>query len=181
MVQSLFLYEDPFVAKDTEQHRFQYLSQTIRTDNFERDDEELVRSIILRFIVDRRLVVIHKEKLVQNSGDNIGSWQWLVNWRSFRGLVDPDNLATVMNILSAGDGEILTEIFDLHARLGMLTDHSLLNSLVNRTIRSISLIPYSVKEDKTPLRWDDIHTEYPFLWLLILMQSIIRNETLIQG
>lgn len=176
MVEHLFLYEKPFVVTNSKSNFHTYLCETIRMSDFERDDEKQLREIIFKFAIDNNILRIAGNQVIPNPVEDTGSWIWAVNWTNFRSLVDMNQYSRLMNSLQAQDGNPVTLIIDLYTRIGMLFDHELLNTVVNRTIKTVSLIPYEVKDKTNLITWERIHLETPFLWLIIFMQTIIRSE-----
>lgn len=175
MTDMLFLYEEPFTIDNTIANRSLYISETARIIDQERDDEDLVRAIILKFALDKELIKTSGDQARQNSGKNTGSWEWAVSWTSFRAMVDPAEFETFLRVVCS-DPSTINLILDLHYRIGMRVDHRTLNTIANRTIKSVKLIPYDYRGQETLLTWDYIHKEAPFLWMLIFMQSVIRTE-----
>lgn len=177
MTKYLYLYESPFVVADNTRNRNEYLSQSVRLSEFERDDEELVRSLILKFMIDHNLVIITDKSAIGNSGKNTSSINWLMNWKNFRGIVAQREFDDMLMVLESSNSEFITAIIDLHSHLGMRVDNTLLNTLITRTMRSIQIIPYSIPDTDNELSWEYIFKTLPFIWIIILIQSIIRSDT----
>lgn len=176
---SLYLFESPFLVEDTEQHRFAYLSETSRLNEYERLDEVEIKKLLVRFAIDAELIAIVGEEAEFNPTSDMGSLQYLQSTINYRSMIDLTQLTRILHALQNGEQFYMNQVLDVHARLGTMYSPTLLNTIVNRTIKAISTIPYKFHptpgNDK-PLTWEEIHQEYPFLWLLIYLQMILRNE-----
>lgn len=174
MIENLYLYQKPFVVTDNISHRdtylFEYLSDT------ERADEKTIYVILLNFAVDHNLVTVNDGKMTGSTSQNMGSWQWVINWSNFRSLTEINQFYLVINSLSSDNQFPLTQVIDLHVRLGSLFHPKLLNTLANRVINAVKLIPHDLK-DNDSISWNDIHTQAPFMWLIILLQIVIKSNT----
>lgn len=177
---SLYLYESPFLVADTQDNRYTYLSETARLNEFEREDENQILDVIFKFAIEHDLVSMTKEGneviFTHTNESNVGSWNWVVTWMSFRSLVDDVERFKLINILESSNQHWAGLILDLHTRLGVLFDHMSLNVLANRTIKAIGLIPHKTEKGTNLSPWEYIHQTAPFIWLIIVLQSVIRTR-----
>lgn len=174
MADNLYLYGKPFIVRDTLAHREEHLLEYLSEE--ERTDEQKIREMIFKFAAQEKLFDITEDaKPIHSTNRDIGSWIWMINWLNFRSLVDLHQYGSLMQSLQANSNYPINQLLDLHCRLGTLFDERLLNTLANRTLRSIQLIPYDIAPGKETTDWDKIHLETPFIWLVILLQVIIRS------
>ena len=174
MSKKLYLYTDPFVEQ---------INLTTKADQLldfytdaDRQDQATIYALLLQFASDNGLITNVEGQLTSKEEENTGSWVWAVTWTNFRSMVEARNYHMLLNQLQSFNQKAMNQIIDLHARLGALFDHRLLNTIVNRTLSSVSLIPYPVDEDEETLSWENIHREAPFLWLVIFLQNVIRSN-----
>jgi len=173
MSDNLYLYTTPFVVKAKSAQVGDYIHDYLSEE--ERADIGRINDLMMQFAVQQRLVRADDTNFYASPETNMGSWLYLINRMSFRSLVEVEKYQVLIGSLQSGDEHPINMVLDLHARLGALFDHKLLNTVVNRTMSSISLIPYAVEEDKETVSWDRIHVEAPFIWLLIYLQTVIRT------
>lgn len=178
MVDKLFIYDSPFLVDDTEKNRYAYLTETARYHEYERDDESRIHDLLLKYIVENELVQVDEGKLINSLEQNAGSWIWMMNWMNMRSFVCQRQLSSFIEALSIDNQFPINSLLSLHARLGTLFDFKLLNTMANRTIRAIQLIPYDFKADDVRTTWETIHKEVPFIWLVILIQTVLKNESI---
>ena len=174
---NLFIYEKPFVVKDSYNNQQKYLSETVRLTTEERADELTLQRLILKFIIDNGLGILNNETLTPSVNSETGSWIYLLNWMNFRSLVDQHEHVKLINALKSDNQFGVNEILNLHMRIGAMFDHKLLNTVCHRVMTSVGLIPYTVPKDHTKLSWEEIHEETPFIWLIILIQSVLKNDS----
>jgi hypothetical protein len=177
MIKYLYLYEHPFTIEDKPQYRADYISDTIRFTDYERDDEHLVRSLILKFMTDHDLIKITEKEVLKNSGKNTSSIPWLLHWHDFRNIVSQREFDDMLLVLETNNAEFVIDLINLYSRIGMVVDHRLLNTLITRVMRSIQTIPYRVDETDRRLSWETIYETIPWIWILIMIQSIINSDT----
>jgi hypothetical protein len=180
IIMTLYLYQSPFIDDDKNADRY---GIGYRTEE-DREDERRVRDVIIRFIVRENLATFAETGFVINQETNMGSWLWTVPRMSMRSLVYPEPLLTLINSLTVGNGDVMERILHLHMTLGCMVDHSVLNNLCDRTIKSVAMIPYQQPQPHhpgeilTPMQWEEIHRLRPFLWVIIYLQSILISGTL---
>jgi len=177
MIKYLYLYEHPFVVEDKPQNREKYISDTIRFTDYEREDEHLVRSLILKFMTDHDFIKITEKEVLKNSGNNTSSIAWLLHWHDFRNLVSKDEFDDMLVILESNNAEFVIDLINLYSRIGMMVDHRLLNTLITRVMRSIQTIPYAVSDTDKALSWNEVYEAIPWIWILLMIQSIITSDT----
>ena len=95
---------------------------------------------------------------------------------NFRSLIDINQYAKLMSSIQQNDNYPINQIIDLHSRLGSLFDHKLLNTIVDRIMSSIQLIPYETEKTESHT-WENMHVQTPFIWLIIYLQVVIRSST----
>lgn len=166
-----YLYVKPFYTILFETERPFYIKDYLDTDD--RLDEEKFRGLLLKFAVAENLVTIKDDRLLPSTTDNMGSWEWAMNWMNFRSLVDSVVYHKFIRTINANNSYAVTKIINLHAQLGMLFDEKLLNTLCNRVLQSIALIPYDTSKSPETISWEKIHKETPFIWLLIYLQTVM--------
>ena len=174
MSQNLYLYTQPFFKSTSISHPWIY---DYLEDN-ERKDVEKIHAHLLKFLISEKLVDVVEERLFYSSTKDISSFDWHLTWMNFRSLIDPQSYFYLINSLQNKDKYYMNQLLDLHVRLGSLFSDKLLNTLVNRVMNSVQLIPYEyVSQDTTQkLSWETIHKQTPFVWLIILLQVILRSE-----
>jgi len=176
-MKNLFLYETPFLVEDTTKNRLDYLSETVRLTEEERTDEQKLHLILLKFCADNKIIHVTSEELLPGLQKESGDWAWIVNWMNMRSLVDKAQYVRLLNSLKANEQYAANEILSLHTRIGAFFDHRLLNTVCHRVMSSVSLIPYSVPKNNEEISWEALHKESPYLWLIILLQAVLKNET----
>lgn len=169
----MYIYQYPFIVK--EKSGWSNLTLDYFDEN-DREDEIGIRNLILSFCVQENLIVKVDNELRIDPGKDMGDFRWIMANTNFRSLVDKTQFNKVMSCLIQGDSIVLNKILDVHFRIGATFNIKLINSIVYRVMSAITVIPYSVAEDSEIATWEDIHRNVPFMWLLIYMQSIIRNE-----
>jgi hypothetical protein len=173
---TIYTYYNPFVVTETYQNTIDNLLEY--TDESDRTDLATIRDIVLKFIIVEGLIFRNgDDELCMNLGTDVGTWQWALCSMNFRSLVSMDQYSKLMRSLELGDQSGITKIIDLHFRLGSNFDARVLNTLITRIMKSIQVIPYHVPEESTKVEWDTIHVETPFIWLIIYIQGLVRNET----
>lgn len=177
MTKFLYLYEDPLVVEDKPANRLLYLSETVRLTEYEREDESLVRSLILKFMMDHKLILVTETDSTKNSGDNTASIHWLIHFHDFRNIIAQREYDDMLMTLESSNAEFIIDLINLHARLGMQVDAILLNTIITRLMRSIQIIPYQVADTDIERSWNDIYKEIPWIWILIMIQSILKSDT----
>jgi hypothetical protein len=173
MASSLFIYQNPFVVKDTSSERDQYLFDYLSEQ--ERTDEKTILSMLLSFAVTHELLKHINAQTTGSTSNNMGSWKWIVSWTNFRSLVEQETFYKVLGSLQADDQHALGLVIDLHVRMGSLFHPKLLNTLTNRIIQSVKLIPHDTVNENI-MTWEDIHQQAPFMWVLILLQVVIKSH-----
>lgn len=172
---TLYINADPFVPDSNSSTRSLYLLDYF--DDNDRADERMLRAYLLKFGVDEGLVIEHPTGgYVGNPGQDLGAWRWMINDMSFRALVDLNHYTRLISSLQARNNDPINQILDLHTRISSLFGPKLLNSICDRTIQAMTLIPYDVPKEHTRLGWKKIHQEAPWLWVVILIQAVIRTE-----
>jgi hypothetical protein len=171
----MFLYDPPFVVDDTpgnqNKYRLDYLNEQ------DRADEERIRNTIFKFALDEEIIKPNADgTATMNILMDTGSWRWRVQWLNFRSLVDMVNYGQLMTSLRYDNGNVLNQVIDLHTRLGVTYDHRVLNTMVDRIMKSITVIPYDTSESQDATTWEVIHQETPYIWLLILLQTILKSS-----
>ena len=145
-------------------------------DDNDRADEHKLHTYLLKFAAENGLIIDKDGTPYIHTGDNTLNWKWALTTKSFRRLVDMHEYGEFINSLSNDNNASLSKVLDLHARLGMLFNPKLLNTIVDRVFQSIQLIPYIVPEDNEQVGWETIHAETPFIWILILLQNLLHSE-----
>lgn len=173
----LFLYESPFLVEDSTNNRTKYLSETIRLVTEERADEITLQKMILKFIIENKIGRIKDNELIHSDETDGGSLIWTLNWGNFRALVDKHVYVDLVNKLRANSHAGANEILNLHLRLGCMFDPVLLNTVCHRIMSAVQLISYDTPEDHERITWEYIHQETPFVWLIILIQSVLKNDS----
>lgn len=173
----LFLYEKPFVIQGSDSNKHTYLSETIRLTPEERADELALHKHIFKFILENKIGVIKEDTLYPSEETDGGSWIWFLNWGNFRALIDKHRHVELVNQLKANNQKGVNEVLGLHMRIGCMFEPILLNTVCNRVMNSVQLIPYEVPDTHEELSWEHIHKETPFVWLLILIQTILKNDS----
>lgn len=175
-VKTLFLYSTPFFIPDTIPNRTSYVLDYL-TDH-EREDEEKIRGHLLKFAAVENLIEIKTESTISPAVvQDTGSWIWIINSMNFRSLIDINQYSKLMSSIQRSDNYPINQIIDLHARLGSLFSDRLLNTIANRVMNSIQLIPYDPSSKIEGHTWEKIHKETPFIWLIIYLQTVIRSST----
>lgn len=175
MKDTLFLFEKPFCVDKTARTELDYIHTYLSED--EREDEKHIQAILFKFALTEKLFEINEFSVLTNTQvTDTGSWVWTVNWMNFRSLVDMTQYSKLMQGLQTNNSYPVNQIIDLHMRLGSLFNSKLLNTLCNRMMQSVTLIPYEIPADHPSISWRQIHIETPFIWLLIFLQIIIRSE-----
>lgn len=177
MTEYLFLYTRPFIIKNP--------STTVKHDNildyldeFSRADEARIRNIIIKFAAESELVTKNSnDDIVLNPGEDMSSWQWAVCCMNFRSLVVHSQYGILMQSLINGNNSPIDKIIELHTRLGSMFGNEILNTIVNRTMNSIQLIPFNTEGVDDLVTWETIHSETPFVWLIIYLQILLRTES----
>lgn len=175
MTANLYLYTKPFIVVDSVKNRIEYLSDYL--SDTERADEVKIREILFKFAVQEKLIDVIDNTPVHSIEDKTGSWTWAMNWLNFRSLVDHQQYGDLMSSLQSNSSYPINQILDLHCQLGILFDERLLNTIAHRTMKSIQLIPYDIPNGKASIEWDKIHQETPFIWVVILLQMVIRSTS----
>jgi hypothetical protein len=80
-------------------------------------------------------------------------------------------------ILESNNAEFVIDLINLYSRIGMMVDHRLLNTLITRVMRSIQTIPYAVSDTDKALSWNEVYEAIPWIWILLMIQSIITSDT----
>lgn len=173
---SLFLYEPPFVVPENQSSEAQYIYASGTMGESEERQLQGIRELILKTAHHENLIQILGEGQVSDVETNTGSMRWAINWMDFRGLLDDYVMAKLIGCLQTEEAYMENCFADLHARLGILYDHRVLNTMAHRTIRAISAIPYPVSLNEANRTWKDVHEEYPFIWICITMQALVHSE-----
>lgn len=171
---TIYLYTEPFVKNIYKDEMHLYVKDYF--DDYDRQDEEKIRALLLKFAIDEKLVTLKDDKILPSLTDNMGSWEWAINWLNFRSLVDAIVYHKFILTINSNNSYAITKIINLYTQLGMLFDEKLLNTLSHRTIKSASLIPYDVSKSPEITSWNKIHKETPFIWLIIYLQTIIHGS-----
>ena len=174
MPKYLYLYTDPFVIPDVINNR--NLELIDHFDDDDRADLEKIYGIALKFAIDEKLIDINETGITKSKNEDTSSFIWFINWMNFRSLVSMNQYGKLMSSMQTGSLPFVDKILELHVRLGCLFNEKLLNTLANRIIQSISLIPFDIKTDDQKISWEKIHVDTPFIWLVILIQVIINSE-----
>lgn len=179
MKNPIFLYTTPFILQDTPANRAEMLSQTVRLTEYERDDELRLRAFVLDYAQRQGLIKLNAAgtAYATNVFDVTASWQWQVVWTNMRSLVDKQKYSDVCMSLQNEDGLPLALLLNLHFQLGTIFDTTLLNTIVNRTMQAVQLIPYDTDKAEDVITWEFIHQATPWIWLVILLQSLIHMES----
>ncbi len=167
-----YLYVEPFYTNLLESERPSFIKDYL--DPEDRSDEDKIRTHLLKFAVSENLLTVKEDRFLPSTTDNMGSWEWAMNWINFRSLVDAVIYDKFIRTINANNSYAVTKIINLHAELGMLFDEKLLNTLCNRTMRSIAIIPYDTSKSMETMTWEKIHKETPFIWLLIYLQTVMH-------
>jgi hypothetical protein len=170
---TIYIYNNPFVL-DKKYRSEDYLLDYL--DENDREDEINIRNLLLKFAVQEKLLVRSDNEVYLDPGKNIGEWRWAMVNTNFRSLVDPKEYSRLLSSVTLDEGLFVNKILDLHVRIGSSFNVKLINTIINRVMSSISTIPYNLSEGTEGLEWTDIHKEVPFIWLLIYLQNVIRNE-----
>jgi hypothetical protein len=171
----LFLYEKPFyIPSPSVTNKVDYLYDYL--DETARADVEELREYLSRFVIRHRLVEVKNTELVMKPIDRTGSWEWFILHQNFRSLTDNVEYGKVMGALQSGNNFPITQILNLHMTLGSVFDTKLLNTIANRTLNAVALMPYEVPTTSEVVSWETIHTQTPFIWLLIQLQIAIHRS-----
>ena len=178
----LFLYDHPWSVPQSNSKSYLQDMFIDYFDEQDRKDEERLRDYFLKFILENELAETDGDVIKITTTTDRGSWAWHTTWMSMRALVVPESFNKLIQALEALDSNPLNLIIDFHNRLGILFNHRFLNTLVNRTIQSTMMIPIghgvsniTTYNDQIAL-WHELHKDYPFLWILIYAQCIIRSQ-----
>lgn len=172
--ENIYLYNTPFIRPNTVSNQQDFIIEYL--DEADRIDVEKLHAMLFRFSLEQEIVYLREDSVKNSINQNTGSWIWFVNWMNFRSLVVLDQYGKLMSSLQASNGEAINQLLDLHVRLGILFSDKLLNTVVNRVIRSTKIIPYAGEEDTAKISWERIHQETPFIWMIILLQTVIRSN-----
>lgn len=171
---NIYLYTAPFVHNSNVNTRVEHILELL-TDN-ERADEEKIRGHLLKFAAVEKLIEVQSDQSLKATVvQDTGSWVWIINSMNFRSLIDINQYSKLMSSIQRDDQYPINQIIDLHTRLGSLFDHKLLNTIVNRIMLSIQLIPYETKKEEIHT-WESMHVQTPFIWLIIYLQIVIRSS-----
>jgi hypothetical protein len=173
MTKDYYLYEDPFIKALNPGTLPDYICDYI--DEFDRTEINQIKGVILQFAIAEGLIVKSGDILAINATQDTGSWLWVLASVNFRSSVDVSQYEMVTSSLTSRLGNPINQILDLHMRLGCMFNHKVLNTVVNRVMSSVQLIPYDTKDVKS-ITWNDIHRKTPWYWLLILLQSTTRSS-----
>lgn len=173
---TLFLHTNPFSVRDTQLHRVQHLRSYL--DETDRMDEKRIHSLLAKFCLEQGILQRGLDgnlEIIPN--EVLSSWKYHLISFNFRSLIDETHYNKLMASLQAGEGNALQRVLDLHVRIGSSFDDVLLNTLVNRLYQSLSLIPQlGFGKDA----WEKVHQKTPFLWVFILIQTVIRSEVILK-
>ena len=169
----LYLYDRPFVVSalaNKDSPILDYLSED------DRKQEEEIHACIKKTAVDMGLCVLTDGIIKFAPCDQVGNWRFIVRWSNVRSWSQIKQFDILhQSIFDNGTTVTLSLIVDLHARLGALYDHRLLNTMVNRIYQSLDLMAYP--GERAEMRsWEQVHLEAPYLWVIILMQYLVRTH-----
>lgn len=171
-----FLFESPYWLQTNAHDLIGIIPQYL--DEIDRSDEMRIRNIVLKFGADEGyLTKSENDNLILVAGDQMGSFRWNICTMNFRSLVDHLQYSNLIKSMTMGSDLPIDKIIDLHTRLGALFDTQILNSVVNRVMNSISRLPFDTKGVSDLVTWRTIHTETPFIWLVIYLQMLMRTES----
>jgi hypothetical protein len=173
MKEKIYLYQHPFMVKENTATSADYIRDYL--DDHDRADVSQIMMLVMRFAVSEQLIIKDGDNIKINTTTDTGSWKWLLSSVNFRSMVDNSQYDMMLSSLQSSGGIPLTSLLDFHMRLGCLYDAKILNTVVNRVMSSIQMIPFDIK-DSPKISWDEIHTRTPFFWLLIFIQSTLRSS-----
>lgn len=101
-----------------------------------------------------------------------------LNWRS---LTRTATLSGVIKTLhDTEDDRVMNRIFALHVELLTMIDPVFLTKMVNRLYAGLemtSVTPGPEDRDEDFITWPEIHTSFPYLWVIWLIQFVMHNES----
>lgn len=172
----LFLYEKDFLiigANRTD--RAEFLIDIFQ--DYDREDENRIHDMFFKFAAAEGIVTtIDDGSIVIDPGDNAAAWRWKIATMNFKSLVNGNACDRFIDSLINSNDDALNKIINFHHRLGVLFDHKLLNTLVNRLYQSVDLLPYPNDSEEPQKKWLELHLLYPWLWICIMTQVIVRTE-----
>lgn len=173
---NLYLFTSPFLVEKNTKNELEYLSDTVGISEYEREDEKTLRVLFLKFAAKHELIIKRDNDLINSIEPNVGSWRWAINWINMRSLTNKTQYFKLIGILKSDDEEPITAILNFHTLLRNSYRTEFLNTIVNRVMNSVSLIPYDVPNEELQ-NWGAIHLTTPWIWIVFLMQSFIHAET----
>lgn len=171
---NLFLYSPPFTVPNNLSNTTSLMYDSLTGQ--ERDDEKKIYELIFKFAANEGMVKPNGAELVIDPGEDVGSYLWIMTTMNFRSLIEKKQYGILMNSLQNSLTFPINRIIDLHYRLGSLFDTRLLNTIVNRVMTSVQIIPYDISPKEMFISWEQIHRETPFVWLCMLTQIVLRTE-----
>lgn len=174
----LFLYQKPFsiVSPTSEQSEMYHTF-----DEQDTSECETIWSILLAFAKANKMISV--DPTVSVIGDKQGgSWIHLTQYMNFMQLQTESGLSAVEQAID--DQGILkptTLLLECYVRLGMTCDELTLSKLITRTYHTLGNIPCADDGRDPDSILLDVHTQYPFLWILPATQAIIYNTIALAG
>lgn len=172
----LYLYEKPYLVRDTVANRHKYLSETLHLNEFEREDERAIKDTILKFCIQKKYIVYGERGAEQGVDSNLGSFLWALVSLNMRSLIDKKQHVLLLNAMESQENLAMNQILDIHTRLGCMFPTEHLNTLAHRVMTTIQTIDYPVDKEEDETSWEEIHEESPFIWLVIYIQTLLRTE-----
>ena len=169
---SLFLYQTPFLKHKPDIdlcEQFKYF------DEHDQSETETMHQIMVAFA--RSNEIIDWDPTIQfHPTTDTGSWIFLTQFWNFRLLQTREGQNRLLSSLSnQGTLTPSTLIADLHIRLGMSCNETTLSKHITRTYHTLANIPAEENDIDMDDILGEIHVEYPYLWILPYLQTLLTN------
>ena len=164
-----FLYQPPYLmkAKDVDPSViWDYLDESAKSE------ETRLQAVLVNMATNYQLIVQDKDVIRGQTSTDKGTFLWTFNNVSLRAMVRDDVRQEVLRSLQFDDDRWLNAFIDIHTTLGCLFETPLLNSLVDRTMRTITAIPFPKPGN---MSWEEIHKQEPYFWIVVYLQAMIRG------
>lgn len=170
--QYAFITAEPYVVNYEEARMSGLINILDRCTDYDREDELEFKARLLKFAIDQRFVSEGDPFCLSIDKDS-ASMSWTMSYFNFRSLVDEPQMLIFQGTMNRNEGEFVGLLESFSCELGMLYPRDFLNTICNRVMTSITSLS-TENEDK--VKWMEIHTTFPYLWILLMMQAIIRGE-----
>lgn len=176
-----YTFNNPFVVTTKKGKDPSLFIETMTPEN--REDEDRLNLMIFKFADSEKMirsVEVDNQRILRiDPGNNPSSWRWRTTMEDFRSFVYLSNLDKYIDCLTNSAENAQAKIINLHFRIGSLFEERFLNTIVNRIYRSIEIVPYfdaKLEDTDNTIDWEEIHTRYPWLWVTVLIQIVLKSE-----